>query len=1719
MLAEARVPDPFTPGKPWKPPTAGKDIKDPGSHEMQRVGRYQRQEFSQSSSALGLEMKPELVWEDWDLGREFTKTLVLKNVHIRLQKLHVRPPVSKFFSTLVPHTIVISPGTSFSVPISFRPLKRCEYEDSIDFESKDGSSFQVCLRATIPCCALEVPDSVLLPLCAVRNTTYTAFLLKNVSKLQTWFELDCTEPFQLSPEQGVLKPGQECNIMVEFQPQEALVYQQQLDCRFGEEGDEGDKAESCCNVLLQGLAKFPFLQLKSPGTKGEKEQYHPELHFGSVAVGKSLQKHVDIFNPSPVTARFSLLCLSNGLPLQRSEFSCDVSQGEVASGGSLRATVTYTPAVVDRVSVDYLSLKYRVLENVTQLKMTGSCLGPNVSLSSSVVDFGCVEEGGAAVQTLELLNSSHVEALFQWDLDCSGNSVFSFQPASGAVRPHSRTTLRAVYRPRQTIAHHRRVACLILHREPLFLDLIGTCHSELHQPAVLKPEHLVLYKLHWYRRHDPADTPSAMLQNQDASMDHQELLSPAVESLQKPDSAGVVSRDPMQEYYQSCLGCMDPLPSSSTASPPHVSVMPRELLFTHTTSFSVSTSSKSSQFVSITNHTRGKLGLVWTAGEDSPFSVSPSSCDLPPLKSTSFRVTYDPKQLSTLHGAQLECFAYYKDNPPLEERLLCPPWCVTVRVIGHSFQPGKEHFIPNCSLTPCQVAFPTLSVLSYRTVLLQNCGDLPLTFCLDPSSNPALSEYVSVVPTCGFIPPGNHQILTLRTTPTEESPKMRLSWPIQLNAANHTEDLNVVLWVDKVSVSLKEGSSLYFQPTAVGSRIQRTVDIRNLSSLPLRFQWSIPEPDQELISVEPDAGELHPNEKSVQTWSFSPLEEKTYTLKPTFTFWSMQTTGCNKSQLTLVVVGTGSKGFIEAEKAVLDVGEALVGSYRSIQVPLVNNSPCTVSFCLSVQQTLLDEELSYDPETEPIALKLDCAMGTIASRSKMLLRSTVRPNRRAQYLWTISYQTLNASGLASSPLQAVCEVRAKGVFPTLRVIDVHSGGSVGRLSKGHLWKLFSLDRLNELMLSNPCPAELTHRTPIRHSVSSSPSIFTNAMLDFNFSATPLNSEPSVFGLMFHNPGSIPVDWAFLFPEDQQIELEYWAETGEFSSTEMYQMKVQNNKLFSITPRSGTLLPGQQRVVSFTYSHLFAGMDRFPVVFKLSYGREILVNFQGVTVERDRPFLHFASKRHVFTSVTIGDCTPPKQVYKIHNRGAVPVHYTLDTAVLLQLQEDNFNHPVLCCLNPEGQVRPGETAMLGWIFSPLEAKMWNIPIHVEDGDSTLVKFEGCGLDSPTLISKIPSHCNDMKASEPCVQRGPFPGQVVFLSEDSVSLGDIPVCSQSSKILFLTNVSHTDTVHYTWELQSNKQAVEIHPERGTLCPGESAPCVLTFTSTDYPAVYQLDIICQVFQEAALTRYYDALQHLEEEKKRQRDEFTVTDKIIKGSYGVLIDKEPVAAPVRKGPPLRKYKTLPPICASAACETVGAICTKITRAEKRAQREKGNVWRCPEPPLPALLHLGVTARSHGLLEYCAHFPDQSSDFRCLQSVNPRQPESTSLHAGQGSQRKGPDRDVTMRILASLLRGILDEPPFSQSLITQLLSSGTQGEEDQLSPVDGEGTPHPEHVPADVSEEVLLNTLQNLIMEAVGGELVLTAHPRTVMLPPVSTRARRTPNAVAEEEKEDFIK
>lgn len=48
--------------------------------------------------------------------------------------------------------------------------------------------------------------------------------------------------------------------------------------------------------------------------------------------------------------------------------------------------------------------------------------------------------------------------------------------------------------------------------------------------------------------------------------------------------------------------------------------------------------------------------------------------------------------------------------------------------------------------------------------------------------------------------------------------------------------------------------------------------------------------------------------------------------------------------------------FSQAEKSFLDVGEILVGSCRPLEVLLVNKSPCSVTFSLSVEQNPVDDD-------------------------------------------------------------------------------------------------------------------------------------------------------------------------------------------------------------------------------------------------------------------------------------------------------------------------------------------------------------------------------------------------------------------------------------------------------------------------------------------------------------------------------------------------------------------------------------------------------------------------------------------------------------------------------------------------------------------------------------------------------------------------------------------
>lgn len=74
-------------------------------------------------------------------------------------------------------------------------------------------------------------------------------------------------------------------------------------------------------------------------------------------------------------------------------------------------------------------------------------------------------------------------------------------------------------------------------QDPLFLDLIGTCHSDNTKPAILRPQHLTWYRTHLARGLTlyPPDVLAAMLKEKKLERDENGALMLPTEVCGVPD--------------------------------------------------------------------------------------------------------------------------------------------------------------------------------------------------------------------------------------------------------------------------------------------------------------------------------------------------------------------------------------------------------------------------------------------------------------------------------------------------------------------------------------------------------------------------------------------------------------------------------------------------------------------------------------------------------------------------------------------------------------------------------------------------------------------------------------------------------------------------------------------------------------------------------------------------------------------------------------------------------------------------------------------------------------------------------------------------------------------------------------------------------------------------------------------------------------------------------
>nr|XP_012595751.1 cilia- and flagella-associated protein 65 isoform X1 [Microcebus murinus] len=1582
----------------------------PASSTDMQICFQKKQDTVKKRVIWGIEVTEELHWKGWELGKETTRNLVLKNLSLKIQKMTYRPPKTKFFFTVIPQPIFLSPGITLTLPIIFRPLEQKEYVDQVWFEKAEGM-FCVDLRATLPYHELNCPPLLQLPMCAVGDTAEAWFCLDNMGDLPTFFSWEVPSPFQILPTTGLLEPGLACRIKVTFQPITAVIHEVQATCWYG----EGNQQKS--TIQLQAVAKCAQLLVSIKRKRPEDQDadgFQKVLHFGTVAVGCTAERQIKLYNPSVVKAPFRIE-VSADLLAKDHAFSCPTAHGIVSPGEKKCVSVFFHPETLDTRTMDYFSIMPSGCGSQTQLKVVGFCRGPAVSLEYYCVDFGWVQLGERSlVQSLWIENKSDCTARFQFAIDCQ-ESVFSIRPAYGTLVGKSRMTLHCAFQPTHPIIFFRRVACLIHHQDPLFLDLIGTCHSDSTKPAILKPHHLAWYRTHLARGLTlyPPDILGAMLKEKKLQRDKDGALMIPIEDLGTMPAPQYPYIPPVTEYFFD--GTRD-----MAIFPPPVSIEPVEVDF----GACPGPEAPNPVPLCLMNNTKGKITVVWTHRSDCPFWVTPETCDVPPLKSTAMRLHFQPTYPNCLYAVELEAFAIYKVlrsyNNIEEDCTMCPSWCLTVRAQGHSYYAAFEHHIPQYCLDVPKL-FPAVPSCepAYRSLLLINQGSMLLTFSLAPHS----SSDITLRPPSGLVAPGAHQIFLISTYPKGNSWKQHIFY-LKFNfCPYYLKEVIMHSREEPLQLKLDSSKNLYFKPTLVGCSSTSPFTFRNPSRLPLQFEWRVSQQYQKMLAVQPSRGLIQPNESLTLMWTFSPMEETKYLFRVGMWVWEpslpLRVNPPPNTQYMLRLVGVGVTSSLSAKEKELDFGNVLVNSEQSRSLLLLNEGNCTLFYRLHLEQC--SPEVTDD---QPLALQLDRTERSIPPRSQDTVCLTGCPKHRAQYSWIISYSLLSHRDNKAGEKQELCHVSLVAVFPLLSILDVSSMGSTEGITRKHLWRLFSLDLLNSYLERDPTPGELTYKVPTRHSTSQIPPVFTPLKLDFNFGAAPFNAPPSVVLLVLKNSGVVALDWAFLFPSDQQIDMELWAEQAEFNCTELHHMRVQDNCIFSISPKAGSLSPGQEQMVEFKYSHLFVGTDRLPVLFKVSHGREILLNFVGVTVKLEQKYVHFTSTSHQFVPVPIGDTLPPRQIYELYNGGSVPVTYEVQTNILSEVQEKNFDHPIFRCLNPKGEIQPGTTARVLWIFSPIEAKTYtvDVPIHILGWNSALIHFQGVGYDPHVMGNTAPFHNISSWDNSYRHSRLMVPGQKVFLSQSHISLGNIPVQSKCSRLLFLNNISKNEAIVFSWHPRPlDFGEVSVSPMVGEVAPEEMVPIMVTLTASVNASFYSIDLVCKVYPQELMRQYHKKLQEWKDEKVRQEVEFTITDRIVKKR---TCDTTCV--------PVRKYKTLPPIKKQQSLHEPVSWKLQIPQEQP--------LWPCPQPPPPGMLCLGLTARAHATDYFLANFfSDFSSHFLHWELPKRKAPiEEPETSEEESPNKWGPvskqKKQLLVDCLTTIIRGLLEDKNFHESVNQSLV-------------------------------------------------------------------------------------
>ena len=1456
------------------------------------TARYER------AHVWGIDCVERLTWRGWEPGGSYVRTVTLKNVGKKALKVKYRLPQTKYFEMEFPETMKIQPGLSTTVDVTFRPIRFEQYDDFIEFKVAGAGAFQVKVSALLPFISLKMPPAVDFGYGAVNELMQKDFTFVNDGDVAVSYKWAVDLPFVFTPNEGSLEPGETGHVHAEFTPADATVNVVNAICALTDQSGHALPTESY-NCSVTAVGKYPYVRFSEP-----------EIDFGEVMVGRSVEQTVKLMNQSPVGASYEV---ARGETEHDHVFKCT---GKGSQGGYLKQKsheefkVQFTPSMPGTFSSESFKA-YTPGGNVATVKITGTAIGPSVTLSQSTFQFGSVVAGKSVRRVLDIENHSDLPVHWQIDSECLG--TFALGADRGVLEPKfqgipGKAQVVVTFAPIEPANYHKRIIVALRDHRPLAFDVVGTGYDDKRRPAPMRQSHVEEYRA--------MCAAGLITPGQPPSRRERSLF---------PNEIDAVKASAMtaQETYMAMFE-PDPLVA--------VSLDKSQIDFGPTNRFKT----PQSRTVTVTNDCKQKLVVFWggqepaavndtsvdaeakraAAADRNPFFAFPESCDLRPGQSAEFRITFRPTKDKQHYARQLECFAYVKSMRSFRqvtEDNFTPPWTSTVWAFGHTHGHAGAQlgFQPKCSFTArgSRLYFPPTvkGDFAFQTIALRNDGDTAVGFefpakalgsGLEVDEDTGYSSPFSCHPSKGAVPPRSFTLVTFRFDATDTEPHREQMHCVLNGLPERAITLDVRARGHVPRVTVGDGDSFVFTPTCVGAAATREIEMRNASRINVLYEWAIPERLANVLGVSPHAGMIRGDQTIKSTWTFCPNKSRKFGFKIPLLLrvpnGEVSDPGATGRREAFVGAGTveervdvnihaeGTSGSVAMRPESVDFGHAVVDQSAERTIELHNRSNGIVRYRL---ETVFDDGCTeFDAD-----VTFDESVGQIPARSSSTVRVTYRGRCRGDVGFRIVCRVVNAA----KPSRTVQEEEddapsvhgiATADHPTLCVTDAACPG----VAKPVLWKRLSLNALNAELARPPTAVEdrLQRTGGYDGSLASARSLQGLTSVALGLGVGLEGAEPTAAYVEVCNTGALPAEWRLMTRDESEVDMENWVEIGEpDDEITAHQRFVVEHGIVEVSPKRGVLQPGERQPVRVLYKHAHVGQHWLTALLNVKDGRSVRLELGGRTVGSKVRCLDISPANpsmalHTFAPVRIGDVHPPKQSVELRNPTGEEVEWNVDLTPLAALRTANWGFDILTCHNPRGTIPPFGTALLNWTFQPCEERAYECAVAVEivkrfkwetaetcvmtlRGAGTLPEDRGGAPVDETLVGDCARESWIGYRTVPSLP----PASEVALSSGSCVFGAVPTLSIVRRVVTLRSMTDDREYEFEWQLGAFAEdagglepgsSVAIEPMRGVVERGEEVFVKITYSAGPNPQVFDGEIRC-VLTPPARTK-----EEIEEEER---------------------------------------------------------------------------------------------------------------------------------------------------------------------------------------------------------------------------------------------------------------